>query len=73
MLLGWVWRFSIVSCLWYDTDGQYKPWNDCGNLFLAATESTKLLHFSANGIQQAYNGIVFWYASFERYIFYSGY
>lgn len=66
---------DLVLSVVYDMTqiGQYKPWNDCGNLFLAATESTKLLHFSANGIQQAYNRIVFWYASFEQYIFYSGY
>lgn len=49
VLLGMKIYGSIVRYLWYDTDGHYEPRNDCGNLFLAASESTKQLQFSANG------------------------
>lgn len=62
VLLGMKIYGSIVRYLWYDTDGRYEPRNDCGNLFLAASESTKQLQFSANGKYTViYNIYMYWY------------
>lgn len=62
VLLGMKIYGSIVRYLWYDTDGHYEPRNDCGNLFLAASESTKQLQFSANGKYTViYNIYMYWY------------